>query len=113
MPGLVEKLRKSREGWIDVKDFKLKIRRPTQEEAVEFTQDKPLTSGMLAKYVIGWDGLKERHLFPEGGEDEIPFDPEAVQEVVSDMVDEWTAIGTGIVDLFSRHMKARVEDPNG
>jgi hypothetical protein len=89
------------------------VKRPTQEQAAEdFASDKPLTSETIAKYITGWEGMMETFMLPDGDpEAEIPYDPEAVQEVMADHVDCWNDIAQGMVRLFTEQTKARYEDP--
>ena len=101
---LLDKIRKARETGVEADGRKFTIRRPTDEEAMQFGKSGLLE--IVKKFVIGWE-LVELDLIPGGGPEKVPFDPELFAEWVSDQPEVWEPLGTAILNAYKAHTDKR------
>ncbi len=107
MQALIEKIRKSRQKQIKAEGYSLTIRRPTDLEIQEnhTVRDSLIQSGILSRYVIGWDGITELDLIAGGTGAAVDFSSELFMEWVADKPGLWTVITDQVVDLYKLHQQ--------
>ena len=107
---LIDKLRKSREIVVEVGDYLLTVRRPTDLEMIKVRASG--TSASLLPFVIGWarkDGadFTEFDLGLPGAEPHLlTFDAETCTEWLSDRLDLFSVVQDKIVDAYAAHTAA-------
>lgn len=103
---LADKIRKARETSIEVGGFKLKIRRPTDIESTSMAYSNIREAVPdVARYVIGWEGVKESDLIDGGKPDPVQFDSDLFGEWISDRPDLWEPIINGVLEAYRAHRK--------
>lgn len=104
---LAEKIRKSREKLVPVGGYDFTIRRPTDLDMMGFSRSSnPLD---LARFVVGWDKVKELDLLPGGDGHPVPFDADACSEWLADRTDLLVPLVEAITEAYQEH-KQRQED---
>lgn len=101
---LLDKIRKARETGVEAGGRKFTIRRPTDEEAMQFGKSGLLD--IVKKFVIGWE-LTELDLIPGGDGVAVKFDPELFSEWVADQPEVWEPLGTAILNAYKAHTDKR------
>ena len=75
MASVADKIRRSREFEREINGWKLRLRRPTDWEALNlFYQYLADALEVATGFVIGWTGVKESVIVNAGGSDEVAFD---------------------------------------
>jgi hypothetical protein len=104
---LIAKMRRARETWIDVGDFKFHVKRPTDTQANSM---KEISSQDVCKqFVIGWDNVREIDIFHSGDPVPADFSPELWAEWVDDRPDFWEPIVSAVIDAYIKHRTASDE----
>jgi hypothetical protein len=108
MSALSDRMRKRREFRREVAGFTLILRRPSHAEYVALERSQATHLEVAERFVVGWEGVTEADLVVSGGEDEMPFDPEAWRELLADTPALWE-VGGIINEAFLEHIKAGEE----
>lgn len=82
MAALVERLRAARETWVEVDEFRLRLRRPTQAQVLEW--EGLSAHQFVARTVVGWEGVREIDVLPGGMPTPLEFDAELCAEWIAD-----------------------------
>ena len=103
-PSIADRIRAARETQVTVGEWTFTIRRPTdlmlaQWQASDDTGVERVRQ-MFAECVIGWANVKERDLFPGGGDLDVPFDKEGFLEWAEDRLELVTALSKAIWDAI-------------
>ena len=110
MASLAERMRKAREFEREIKGWRLRLRRPTDDEARSiFGADEVSPAEVCTRFVCGWSGVTEADLVVSGGSDEVPFDRDVWREVVVDHPELWEPIASAVVDAYQQHSNKRAE----
>ena len=107
---LAQRLRKAREGTVEVDGHAFTIRRPTDAEADRINLQRPTNVQVCREFVVGWDEtVTEAALgIVSGGSDPVPFHQELWREWVDDRPDFWVPLYEAIVDAYNKHNEALV-----
>lgn len=81
---LIEKIRAARAVRIEVRHMVFLARRPTIEDFSIASRTNVKDSELVAKYVTGWEGVRECDLFPGGADTLVPFDAKLLEEAMPD-----------------------------
>lgn len=100
MSTLSEKIRKSREQWVDVGKYKFLCRRPTQFQAVQWWRLE--RSLFLSHCVVGWNVL-ENEIISSGSALVAEFDEDAFREWIEDRPELMGAVADKIVEMINAH----------
>lgn len=103
---LIDKIRKARETNIDVEGHTFTIRRPTDEEALDFSGDNVKLLSVVKNFTIGWD-LSEIDIIPGGTSEKVPFDSALFGEWVADQPLIWEPLGSAIINAYKVHSDKR------
>jgi len=106
MSELGDKLRASRESWVEVSGFNFRIRYPTDLEMIRWRKDA--MEVFLSKTVIDWK-MKELDLLTGGGGRQVEFDLDAFIEWVGNKPKIGAEIQQKVVAAYSTGFKAREE----
>ena len=106
MKNLLEKMRRAREIGVEAAGHKFTVRRPTDEEALAFSNEETTLLSVVKRFVVGWD-LCEIDLIPGGGADKQAFDADLFGEWVADQPDVWEPLGKAILDAYRAHAEKR------
>ena len=106
---LINRMRKARQFTIELRGFTFTGRRPTDAEAARLHQEGFDSHSIAREFVTDWKGVKESHLVPSGGSDEVPFSPGVWAEWVADNPDFWRPIKDKVIEEYKRHA-GEVED---
>ncbi len=99
---LIDKIRRSREGTIEVNGITFNFRRPTDIEVAKLYND---TDGNYSKFdvvgtfVFGWT-LKESDIIDGGNDSLVPFSREIFDEWISDARDYWAPLFEAIMGAY-------------
>lgn len=108
MSALAAKIRKAREFSAEIEGWKLRLRRPTDAEAVEILRaDKPDFLDVARRFVIGWEDVTEAKFITSGASDPLAFDAEAWAEIVPDHPELWQPIADSVVLAWTAHNDRR------
>ena len=105
---LIEKIKKARHSELKCGDFTFVIARPTE---LDLALNPKLGLGVrdfLSKYVVGWSGVKEIDLIPNGMPDEVEFSGALFLEWIEDKPDLWNPVVEAIRTSYTEH-RARLE----
>lgn len=102
MSDLIRRMREARETNIVIAGFTFKLRRPTKVERYAWHREGIKDVAILGKCVVGWKGVKESDLISGGGDIEVPFDVEVMEEWVGDRDDLLMPLLDGIKELISK-----------
>lgn len=102
---LADKIRKARETRVTDGKFTFVVRRPTDLEMLKFAQSKDPAE--LLRFVVGWEGVTELDLYPGGGPEPVPFDPESCREWLSDRIETFGKITDAVMSAYEAHQKAQ------
>lgn len=110
MDNILEKMKKARERRVPIGDWHLIIRRPTDLEATEmrFSSNRDAMIGM-AKFVIGWEGVREMDVVPGGSDKPIEFDRDIFSLWIEDQPELWGDLISSILKAYDDHVKKRDE----
>jgi hypothetical protein len=101
---LIDKIRKARETTVEAAGKPFTIRRPTDEEALQFRHLTLIE--VVKRFTIGWD-VVELDLIPGGGPEKVPFDSDLFTEWVVDRPEFWVPLGNAIKDAYKAHADKR------
>ena len=104
---LVDRMKESRKVEVMVGEMKFMARRPTLEDFGKLYNDNVNSYEMSSRYVTGWDGVKEKHLFPEGSEELVTFSAELFREYISDAPDVAEKIRDALVASLNDYVSKR------
>lgn len=107
---LERRIRKSREFSVPIDRFTFKVLRPTTEDMMKYRADGMTVVEVIRQSVIGWSGVKESDIVPQGVEDEAPFDYGVWSAWISDRDDLWGPLGNAITDAYEKHKGFREEE---
>lgn len=102
MSALLEKMRRAREQRVDVGEYGFIVRRPTPADMLEARAQ----GGDFARFVTGWDGVREMDLIPGGDPHPLPFDADACREWLRDRPDLFEPVISSLLESFSAHMRS-------
>lgn len=103
MGALAKKLRKAREMSIKVDAFTFLARRPTDLEMIALRGQ--ISGEEVLNFLIGWKGVTEADIVPNGDPHEVVFDRDDAREWLSDRPDLFAQILTGISAGYQEHSK--------
>ena len=103
---LIEKIRKARELMVEVNGHQFTIRRPTDEEAINFSSESFGLVDIVKLFTVGWN-LTELDLIPGGGGEPVKFDHALFCEWVADQPIIWQPLGEAIMKAYSDHAAKR------
>lgn len=103
---LIDKIRAARELKVSVSGKDFTIRRPTDEEAINFHNEQTGLVEIVKRFTIGWN-LKEVDLFDGGDAKQVSFDKELFAEWVADHPEVWEPLGASILDAYKTHAAKR------
>lgn len=106
---LLEQLKKSREVRVTSGDVVFIITRPTDMDIALNKRLDLQDREIFKRYVIGWDGVTERHIVASGDNMPAPFSAELFASWIEDHSEHWMPIINGIADAYRSH-KTRSED---
>lgn len=114
---LLERLRASREVWVEAGGFRFLIRRPTDVQLIQWREiaasDEPEPSRVLRRCLIGWEGVREIDLVPGGSAESAPFDVSVAVEWLEDSVELYSQVIDGIRGTITAHADAlRADEKN-
>jgi len=103
---LADKIRRARESSFQLGDVTIRIRRPTDLQAMGMHY-ATLEDGVagVSKFVIDWSGVNEVDLIPGGNPTPVPFDPEDFVEWISDKPEHWKPLINGVLQAYKLHRK--------
>lgn len=106
---LLEQLNKSREVRVPSGDVTFIILRPTDMDVAMNVRIDIHERDIFRKYVIGWDGITERHIVASGENMPAQFSAELFAAWIEDHPEHWNPIINGISEAYLAH-KQRVGD---
>lgn len=80
----------------------LTLRRPFPAEVAGGQLAELRPADLVARFLVGWRGVRESDLIPGGDPEEIEFDPELARLWIQDRPDLW-ALAKDIADAYRRH----------
>ncbi len=102
---LIAKMRNAREQTVDVGGFRFVVRRPTEMDMIEWGEQ---TMGREAlKHVVGWSGVKESDVLPNGDPEPLEYDAEVAEEWLTDRLDLLAPLTEKVVGSFRDHVAKR------
>jgi len=112
MSNLAEMIRKSRRTEISVGKMKFFGRRMTTAELYRTYNRQSEDCDVLIGYQLidGWDGVREKDMFPGGSDALIDFDIDVFNEAIVDLPKIWKPIVKKIVEETEKHIKAGKEN---
>ena len=106
MLSLIDKIRRAREIGVEADGKKFTIRRPTDEEALQFSNENVTMLSVVKRFTVGW-GMAEMDIVPGGGPEKVPFDAILFGEWVADKPTIWEPLGTAILSAYQAHHDKR------
>lgn len=106
MNSAIEKLRESRRVEIKVGNVTFAGRRCTMEDALKYYREGTLEIDVCRLHIDGWEGVTEKDIFGKGTEP-VPFDKELFGEVISDKMEWWGPIYTGLIEDADKRAQER------
>ncbi len=106
---LIEQLKKAREVRIQSGDVVFIITRPTDMDVAINGRLEINEREIFKKYVIGWDGVTERHIVASGDNMPAEFSAALFSSWIEDHPEHWNPIINGISEAYLAH-KQRVGD---
>ena len=103
---LIEKIRAAREQKVSIGKGTFTIRRPTDEEAIQFSRDDVGLVEIVKRFTTGWN-LQEIDLIPGGSPTDIPFDGALFSEWVADQPEVWEPLGQAVLNAYRAHTEKR------
>lgn len=104
---LVEKIRKARQSSVQCGAYVFTITRPTDLDVVEMqTAGRLALKDMLARFVVGWSGVRELDLIPGGSPEPAAFSTEVFVEFVADRPHLWAPLNDAILGAYRAHEAA-------
>lgn len=100
---LLRRMRKSREFTVDIGKFKFTVLRPTNTDMYEAGQTGMTPIEFARKFVVGWSGVTEADVVPQGTTDTLEFDADVWSAWLDDHPEFWGPIGDGIIAAFQKH----------
>lgn len=107
MSSLADKLRRSRESQVEAGGFSFTIRRPTEMDWLEIRHERSPIA--MARFVVGWDKVRELDLFPGGDPHPAAFDAEVCTEWLRDRSDLLLPLVDAIRESYDAHRR-KLED---
>lgn len=101
---LARKLRDARRVEVEAGGFVFILRRPTDLEFIDLRGSAG--SDRLLKFLVDWRGVKESDIVEHGDPHEAKFDAEDAREWLSDRMDLFGAITTGLITAYEGHTAA-------
>lgn len=102
---LIDKIRKAREVTVEAGGHSFTIRRPTDEEALRWSDSGDMFAVVRA-HTVGWN-LKELDLIPGGGPEPVAFSHELFGEWLGDQPEIWQPLGDAILQAYQAHADRR------
>ena len=109
MSVLLDKLRKSRESLVEIGDFTLTVRRPTDAEIVAFRVKQITQEDILGKFIFGWKDVKEMDIIPGGDGSEASFDQELFADWIADRPQLWEPLINAVLASYDAHSQSIAE----
>lgn len=106
MLSLIDKIRRAREIGVEADGKKFTIRRPTDEEALQFSNENVTMLSVVKRFTVGWE-MAEMDIVPGGGPEKVPFDAILFGEWVADQPTIWEPLGTAILSAYQAHHDKR------
>lgn len=108
---LIEKIRRARESTVSAGGLKFTVRRPTDLEMLDIQRAGAVSQGdILARFVTGWEGVKELDLVPGGVGVPVAFDAALFAEWIADRPDLWAPLTNAVVDSYKQHEARLAEE---
>jgi hypothetical protein len=89
--------------------YTFSIRRPYVDEVIGGKLAGLGAAEIAARFVIGWEGVKESDLMPGGDPEEVAFDAALFAAWIKDQPDLWPPLTQAIVGAYEAHEKALYE----
>jgi len=90
MASLVERMRRSRERWLERGSKSYLLRRPTLTNLMQWSGNNG--EDLVRRCLVGWRGFVEADLVPSGSSEECAFELEAAIEWLMDRPEDMAAI---------------------
>lgn len=102
----VDRLLRGREVGVEADGKFFTIRRPTDEEALQFSNENVTMISLVKRFTVGWE-LAEIDILPGGGPEKVPFDAILFGEWVADQPTIWEPLGTAILSAYQAYRDKR------
>lgn len=106
---LLKKIQASRQSRVTSGEIVFIVTRPTDLEVTMAGGFNINAKESFARYVIGWENVKESDIYSAGDDTEVPFSKALFLEWIEDKSEHWAAIVNAIRDSYQTHLKKKME----
>lgn len=107
MASLIDRLRASRESWVEVGGFGFRVRRPTALELARWQGEAEVP--FLRRVIVGWRDVRELDLVPGGDGSAASFDADVCAEWLEDRPELYVPLMNEVNRILEAHVRAREE----
>jgi hypothetical protein len=106
---ILEALKKSRQFPVKCDHITLTLRRPTHLDVQGMGEFDFSRKSVIVNYVVGWAGVTEADILPNGDDSTIDFDLDLFQAWIADKPEYWARIGQSLTDAYLENIKKKTK----
>ena len=109
MQETLKRLRKSREGSIEVGKFKFIYKRPTENDFYRLFITNATPFNICCEFITGWENVLDMDIAPNGSDEAAEFSQDLLTEWFADNSKFWKPCNDAIIGDYERYVASKEE----